>query len=312
MNKNIVVIKCGDHLLKGWVENMTCLLPEFEIEPYNATFDINKVTYIIGWRPDAHWINGFPNLKSVVSIGSGVDHIDHLDELRSDIPIIRTVSADLIQRMKEFVVLCVLAWHRQLPNMFEGQRRADWRRYAVDTAESVNVGVMGFGSMGSAAADGLSHLGYKVSVWASSPRADTGYEYFYGSAQLYDFVERNHVLVCLLPLTKSTEGILNYQLLKRIRKGGCLVNVGRGGHLIDNDLIKVLDEGRLSAAFLDAFRTEPLPRESPFWTTPNVFVTCHSAAYISPEAGPKVIAENIRRFEAGMPVSPLYRRDLGY
>jgi glyoxylate/hydroxypyruvate reductase A len=312
MSKDIIVIKCGDHLLKGWVENMSALLPEFEIVPYKASFDADRVTYIIGWCPDARWINGFSNLKSVVSIGSGVDHIVHLEELRSDIPVIRTVSPDLIQRMKEFVVVCVLAWHRQLPAMIENQHKAEWRRYTADTAEAINVGVMGFGRMGSATAEALSHLGYRVSVWASSPRPDIGYAYFHGSAQLYEFAEQNNVVVCQLPLTKSTQDILDYRFLTRIRKNGCLVNVGRGGHLVDNDLFKALEEGYLSAAFLDVFRTEPLPPDSPFWSAPKVFVTCHSAAYISPEAGPKVIAKNIKLFEAGEPVSPLYRRDLGY
>lgn len=312
MPKDLIVIKCGDHLLKSWVENMTALLPEFEIVPYNGTFDASKVTYVIGWKPDARWINTFANIKSVVSIGSGVDHIDNLAELRPEIPVIRTVSPDLIQRMKEFVALCVLAWHRQLPAMIENQVKAEWQRYVAETADAIGVGIMGFGRMGTAAAEGLKNLGYKISIWASSPRSNTGYDYFHGKDQLYQFAERTDVIVCLLPLTKLTEGILNYQLLTRIRKNGCLLNMGRGGHLVDADLLRVLEEGHLSAAFLDAFRTEPLPPDSPFWKTPRLFVTCHSAAYISPQAGPKVIAENIRRFESGIPVSPLYSRDLGY
>src|SRR5215213_3488355 len=312
MAKDIVVIKCGDHLLSSWVANMTTLLPEFDIAPYNASPATDNVKYVIGWCPDARWINAFPNLKAVVSIGSGVDHILHLDELRNDLPVIRTVSPDLVQRMREFVVLCVLAWHRQFPQMLQNASRAEWHRYAMGTADTVNVGIMGFGGMGSAAATALQNLGYSVSVWASSPRPDMPFHYFWGPGQLNAFLGRTDVLVCMLPLTKATDGILDYALFKRMRARGCLVSVGRGAHLVDADLLRALEEGHLSAAFLDVFRKEPLPPDSPFWTAPRVFVTCHSAAYISPEAGPRIIAENIRRFDAGLPVGPLYNRNLGY
>lgn len=312
MSKSVVVIKCGDQLVPSWVENMTALLPEFSVEPYYAPPEPERVSYVIGWRPDARWINQFPNLKAVVSIGSGVDHIDHLNELRPDIPVIRTVSPDLVQRMKEFALLCVLAWHRQLPKMLKNGPQAEWHRYSAETADFVRVGIMGFGSMGKAAAAALRDVGYQVSVWASSPRADTGYDYYHGTAQLDQFADGLDVLICMLPLTKATADILNDALLRQVRSGGCLINLGRGGHLVEADLLRLLGENHLSAAFLDPFRTEPLPPDSPLWTTPNVYVTCHSAAYISPEAGPRIIAENIRRFESGAPVEPLYNRDLGY
>jgi glyoxylate/hydroxypyruvate reductase len=312
MTDEIVVIKCGDHLVPGWVENMSRLLPEFSIEPYWASFDESRVLYVIGWCPDARWVNGFPNLKALVSIGSGVDHIVHLDELRETIPVIRTVSSDLVQRMKEFAVLCVLASHRQLPLMLEGQREREWKRYSADTADQVNVGILGFGSMGQAAAAALSSLGYSVSIWANSARSEVPYPYFFGREQLKTFACDIDVLLCMLPLTAETEGILDYELMTSMRRGGCLVNLGRGGHLIDDDLARALAEGHLSAAFLDAFRNEPLPADSPLWTMPGVYVTCHSAAYISPESGPVIIAENIRRFDAGEPVGPLYDRRKGY
>lgn len=311
-SRPIVVIKCGDHLVQGWVENMTPLLPEYEVVPYNSTFAPELVAYVIGWRPDARWINMFPNLKAVVSIGSGVDHIAHLEELRPGIPLIRTVSPDLIQRMREFVLLCVLAWHRQFPAILENRHTAVWNRYAADTADSISVGIMGFGSMGRAVAEVLRYVGYSVSIWASSPRTDIEFLYFHGSAELHEFAAKNDVIVCLLPLTSATANIIDFAFLKCIRRGGCLINVGRGGHLVDADLLRALDEGHLTAAFLDVFREEPLPRTSPLWAAGKVFVTCHSASYISPEAGPRIIAANIQRFDKGLPVSPMYRPELGY
>ena len=310
--KDVVVIKCGDLLLEAWVANMTRLLPEFEILPYNKVIEPEAVRYIIGWCPDARWINQFPKLKAVVSIGSGVDHIEHLSELRSDLPLIRTVAPDLVQRMREFVALCVLAWHRQFVSIFEHNETREWRRFAVGTADTVRVGIMGYGSMGRTAADVLSAIGYDVSVWASSPRPEVKFDYFHGSDKLGEFAKRLDVLICLLPLTSATEGILNYELMSKIRPGGCVINLGRGAHLVDNDLFRLLDNGHLSAAFVDGLRAEPLPSDSPLFDQKNVVVTFHSAAYISPETGPVIIAENIRKFDAGEEVSPMYDRTKGY
>lgn len=312
MAESVVVIKCGDHLVPSWVENMTALLPEFEVEPYWADLDPDRVRYVIGWCPDARWINAFSELRAVVSIGSGVDHIEHLAELRPEIPVIRTVSDDLVQRMKEFVLLCVLAWHRELPQMLEGAKRSEWHRYAVDTADERTIGIMGFGAMGKAAAGALAEVGYRVAVWANSPRPGTDYAYFHGADQLEDFASGCDAVVCMLPLTDQTADILDYRLMSAISEDGCLVNVGRGGHLVDEDLRRVLEEKHLRCAFLDTFRTEPLPSDSPMWGIRNVYITCHSAAYISPDAGPRIIAENIRRYESGQPVGPMYDRARGY
>jgi glyoxylate/hydroxypyruvate reductase A len=313
MTRDAVVIKCGDHLLEAWVSNMTRLLPEFSIYPYSsAEIPNSSVKYVIGWCPDARWINEFPNLRAVISIGSGVDHIVHLDELRPDLDLIRTVSPDLVQRLREFVTLSVLSWHRQFPSILEHNRSREWERFAVSTADTIQVGIMGFGSMGKAAAESLSSLGYDVSVWASSPRSGLPYDYFQGDDQLNRFVARNNVVICLLPLTDATRGILNYELLSQIKPGGCLMNFGRGAHLVDDDLIRAIADGHLSAAYLDGFRVEPIPVDSPFWDVPEIIITFHSAAYISPETGPAIIANNLRRYDAGEQVTPMYSRERGF
>jgi glyoxylate/hydroxypyruvate reductase A len=313
MNKSrIVVIKCGAHLIDAWVKNMSSLLPNFDIKRWDDVYDYENVEYVIGWCPDALWINRFTNIKAAVSIGSGVDHIENLDKLRENIALIRTVSPDLIQRMREFATLCVLAWHRQFPSILVNNNDRQWKRFAVETAENINVGVLGFGGMGKAVAETLSCLGYNVSVWASQERKEVGYKYYFGNEMLSSFAEKQNVLICLLPLTNKTQNILNKTLLGNIKPGGCLINLARGGHLVDDDLIELIRKGHLSAAFLDGFREEPLPDHSRFWDEKNIYITCHSASYISPEMGPKIIADNIKKFDQGDFVEPLYNRKLGY
>lgn len=312
LKKKNVVIKCGAHLVDAWVQNMTKLLPSHAIYRWDDEYNSDDVEYVIGWCPDALWVNKFKNIKALVSIGSGVDHIENLVELRDDIEVIRTVSPDLIQRMREFVVMCVTSWHRKFPEILRNNEIKEWHRFAVDTSSSINVGIMGFGGMGSAAAEALKYMGYNVSVWAKTERKDTGYNYFSGSDSLDKFASINDILICMLPLTPETENILNKDLINKIRPQGCLINLGRGAHLVDDDLVEVMNTGHLSAAFLDGFRVEPLPNDSPLWDVRDIHITCHSAAYISPEAGPKVIAKNIKRHNEGEKIDNLYNRQLGY
>ena len=306
-----IVIKVGDHLIEPWIKRMSENLPEFQYRSWYDDIDKESVQYVIGWCPDARWMNTFPNLKAVVSVGSGVDHVVHLDELRETIPVIRTVSDGLVQRVREFAALCVLSWHRQLPQILANNRVGEWKRYSVDTSGSCRVGVMGYGTMGQAAARTLAGLGYKVSVWAATPR-DIEFEYYYGDAALHTFADQLDVLLCLIPLTKRTENILNRNLMSKLKRGACVINLSRGGHLVDDDLFELIQEGRISAAYLDGYREEPLPSTSRFFTEDRIIVTFHSAGYIAPDVGPKVIAGNIRKFERGEEVWPMYDRSKGF
>ena len=309
-----IIIKCGDRVLNSWVTNMRALLPEFNILPYNTPEQINpnEVKYIIGWCPDALWVNSFSKVKGLVSIGSGVDHIINLDQLREGISVIRTISPDLIQRMREFISMCVLSWHRQLLPILEAHKNKKWDRFAVSTADEKTVGIMGYGGMGKAVAELLSFIGYNVCIWANSPRSNDPYKYFSRKDSLKEFASNCDIVVCLLPLTKETKHILDYELFSSMKKGGCLINAGRGLHLNETDLGKAMQEGLLSHAFLDCVNPEPLPPDAFVWTIKNVTVTCHSAAYISPESGPKIIANNIRLFEKNQFFGPLYNPKLGY
>ncbi len=156
---------------------------------------------------------------------------------------------------------------------------------------------MGYGRMGSKVSAALNALGFRVKIWSKSPREGLAYPYYYGSDQLHDFASGCDVLVCLLPLTKETEGIMNYDLIKQMNKGGCLINAARGSHLVRDDLFRALDEGQLSFAYLDVLEKEPAAVTDPIWERENILITFHCAAYISAEAGAEIIAGNIHAYE---------------
>ncbi|MCL2382998.1 MAG: NAD(P)-binding domain-containing protein [Oscillospiraceae bacterium] len=309
-----IVIKSGEDIVDSWVLSMSELLPEFKILPFNSPelIEQKEVSYVIGWCPDADCVNSFPNIKGLVSIGSGVDHIINLDRLRSEIPVIRTVAPELIQRMREFASMCVLSWHRQLIPILEANKSKRWDRFVSPLASDITVGIMGYGGMGKAVAELLTKIGYNVCVWANSSRSNEPYKYYSGKSSLSEFASKCDVLICLIPLTEETKGILDYELFSSMKKGGCLINVGRGLHLNEQDLERAMQEDLLSHAFLDCLYPEPLPPDAFAWTIKNSTITCHSGASIPPEVGAKIIAKNIRLFEKGLYDGPMYDSKLGY
>ena len=308
-----IVVKCGRSVIDAWVNNLAHLLPEFQVLPYTSERVVPAdVLYTVGWKPDALWVNSFPNVKALAAIGSGVDHIENLSQLREGVPVLRTVSPDLAQKMTEFVSMCLLSWHRGLPDMIEANARHEWRVFDAPLASDRTIGIMGYGRMGTKVSAALSALGFQLKIWSKSQREGLAYPYYYGAEQLHEFAHGCDVLVCLLPLTRETEGIIDYALLKQLNPGGCLINAARGSHLKEEDLFRALDEKWLSNAYLDVLSKEPMPANDPIWQRKNIIITYHCAAYISAEAGAEIIAGNIRAYELGGYKGPVYNPALGY
>lgn len=308
-----IVIKCGRSVIDAWVRNISRLLPEFEVLAHTSErVRVEDVSYVVGWKPDALWVNAFPNVKALAGIGSGVDHIKNLSQLRQDLPVLRTVSPDLAQKMTEFVSMCVLAWHRRLPAMIAANAKREWLVFDSPLASERTIGIMGYGRMGTMVSAALSALGFNLRIWSKSPREGMPYPYFFGPDQLHSFANGCDVLVCLLPLTKETEGIIDYALLSQLNRGACLINAARGSHLIEPDLFRALDEKHLSFAYLDVLSQEPMPITEPVWERNDVIITYHCAAYISASEGAEIIAGNIRSYESGNYTGPVYNPALGY
>jgi glyoxylate/hydroxypyruvate reductase A len=251
-------------------------------------------------------------LKAIVSIGAGVDHVFADPELPKRAPIIRTTGEDQKIRMREYVTLHVLRLHRRLPEIEAAQARREWLQLVNPPADRRKVGLMGLGEFGADCARTLRAVGFDVAGWSRRPKRIDGVESFAGQDDLAAFLARTEILVCLLPLTPATEGVLNAALFSALPKGAAVINCARGGHLVEDDLLDALDSGQISAATLDVFQTEPLPAEHPFWDHPRVLVTPHVASLIDPVAGGEAIAANIRKFLAGEPVRDLVNLEQGY
>ncbi len=306
------VLKVGGSRAAWWKEHMSRLLPEMEVHLADEPMDRESVEYAIVWKPDAGWLKTFPNLRCIVSIGAGIDHILCDPELPADVPIIRTTGTDLSVRMREYVTLHVLRLHRRLPEIEAAQPVREWCQIVEPPAHERRVGIMGLGNLGADCARTLATIGFDVAGWARSAKSIHGVACFAGDVERRAFLQRSEVLVCMLPLTPETEGILNAELFNQLPKGARLVNVARGQHLVETDLLTALDSGQIAAATLDVFHQEPLPDDHPFWDHPGVLVTPHIASLIDPVAGGERIAGNLHAFIAGKAVEDLVPPGKGY
>jgi glyoxylate/hydroxypyruvate reductase A len=282
----------------------------------DAVGDPDDVAYACVWMAPHGLLAGFPNLKAIINLGAGVDHL-LADPALPPVPVARVAHADLTARLTEYVVLHVLMHHRR-QRLYDAQRRERlWRVHDQPAASEVSVGVMGLGVIGSHVSDVLAGLGFKVAGWSRTPKTLPGAERFHGEAGLDAFLRRSEILVCLLPRTRATEGILNLELFRKLKRDGAvggafLINAGRGPLQVDADILTALDEGTLAAATLDVFPQEPLPPESPLWTHPRVTITPHNAGDISPRVfAPHLIAQ-IDGFERGLPLENAVDRQRGY
>jgi glyoxylate/hydroxypyruvate reductase A len=278
--------------------------------------ELAAVRYAAVWKPNPGDLAAFPNLAVIFNLGAGVDAL-LADPSLPDVPIVRVAADDLTGRMTEYVVMHVLMHHRYQRYLDQCQRDRTWAPPAQRAAGGVRVGVMGLGVLGCDAADALRRLGFRVAGWSRTRKDIPGIATFAGEAELAAFLARTDILVCLLPLTAATKGILNRRTFSLLARDGALagpvvINAGRGGLQNEADLIAALDDGTLAAATLDVFETEPLPAASPFWSHPKVTVSPHNAADTDPDAISVYVAEQIARHERGEPLQNLVDRRLGY
>lgn len=279
-----------------WVDMLQGLLPGWDVVSFDDAGDPNTMDYAVVWRPRTGDLARFSNLRAIVSIGAGIDHVLADTKLPENIPIIRTVGADLTQRMREYVALHVLRHHRDMPRQLRAQSERNWHAIVVPVAPSRIVGVMGLGNLGAAAAQTLAALGFTTRGWARSAKTINGVECFAGADAFDAFLDGCQILVNLLPLTNETRGIMDAALFQRLPQGACVINCARGPHLVDDDLLAALDSGQIKQATLDVFHKEPLPLEHPFWGHPAITVTPHVASQIDAGTGGRIIAANLLAF----------------
>ena len=264
------------------------------------------------WKPQPGLLASLPNLKMIVSLGSGVDHLLGDPTLPRHVPIARLVDPYMTEAMSEYVLTQVLRLHRQDFAYRAQQRARSWRELPQPNASERRVGVLGLGELGSDAARKLAVLGFAVGGWSRRERRLPGIESFHGPDGLMALARRSGILVCLLPLTRDTTGILDARLFAAMPKGSAIVNAARGRHLVEADLLSALESGQLSAAVLDVFDQEPLPAEHPFWNHEKIIVTPHAAAATHAPTAAAGVAENLRRLGDGRPLINLVDLARGY
>lgn len=295
----------------AWRRVLAQRLPDLEVRVWPEIGDPADIDVALVWLPPPGLLAGLPRLRAILSLGAGVDAM-LADPTLPDLPLCRMVDPSLAAGMAELVLTLVLGYHRRLEVYAAQQRERVWRFELPRPAAATRVGVMGLGAMGSAVAAALLAHGFTVHGWSRGRHELAGVTTFAGADGLAPFLAGSDILVCLLPLTAATEGILDARLLAALPQGARLINVARGRHLVDADLLAALDRGHLAHATLDVFREEPLPASHPFWAHPRIRVTPHVASYSDPAVAADLVVENLRRLDAGEPLLHLVDRQRGY
>lgn len=280
------------------------------------TVDPASVRYAAVWKPPHGALNAFPKLAAIFNLGAGVDAVLS-DTSLPRVPLVRVALDDLTARMTEYVTMHTLIHHRRLRYYDASQRDRIWAPKEQWAASAIRVGVLGLGVIGGDAAEVLARIGFDVAGWSRGRKDIPGIECFAGEGEFEAFLRRTDILVCILPLTPQTKGILNRKTFSMLARDGRLggpviINAGRGGLQVEADILSCLDDGTLLAATLDVFETEPLPKDSPLWAHPKVTISPHNAGDTDPDAVSDYVARQIERYEAGEPLQHVVDRDKAY
>jgi glyoxylate/hydroxypyruvate reductase A len=301
-----------DMAVETYVAVLHTLDPELDIRIWPQIGNADDIEFAIAWNHPPGEFKKFRNLKCIASFGAGVDSILSDPDLPEDVAITRVVESSMPQFMSEYVILSVLNYCRQFDIYQNDKNKKRWQPRIPLLAREIQIGVMGLGQLGGDAATKLVQIGFTVAGWSRTPRTIPGVLCYAGSDALEDFLSQTNILICLLPLTAATEGILNRHLFDKLPTGAYLINVARGRHLEDTDLLEALESGRLSGACLDVFKVEPLPEDHPFWNNPNIIITPHISSLTDPKAVMPQIFENYHRMKSGEPLLHVVDVKRGY
>ncbi|MDX1486119.1 MAG: glyoxylate/hydroxypyruvate reductase A [Alphaproteobacteria bacterium] len=308
----ILALKTGRLPASHWLEAFAAKMPELEVRVWPECGDRAEVDVLFTTRIPEGEVRTFPNLKFVALVAAGADRFLADPDIPEHLPIVRAFNPEQPLTMKAWIAYQVIRHHREMPQYEADQRAHRWDRRAVTPPREVRIGIMGLGQLGGAAARTLVDLGYDVAGWTRTGRGIEGVEDFIGGDALKPFLARSDILIGVLPFTKATDGLLDADAFAALPRGAFIINSGRGELIVEDDLIAALDQGHLSGAALDVFRTEPLPPDHPFWDHPKIAVTPHNSSTSSAWHAVDIVIENIRRLEAGEPLVATIDRDAGY
>lgn len=297
---------------EAWRAQFAKLAPELEFVQWPHVPDPAAIDFALVWKYKPGELKRYPNLKLVSSLGAGIDHIVGDPDFPAHVPFVRLVDSSLTEGMVEYAIYGVLRHHRQMRDYEAFRRDGRWKPLPAPDTKTCRVGVAGVGEIGGAIARALRGLGFAVAGWSRTGKGPDGLEMYAGSEGWNAFLGRSEILICVLPLTQATRGILNKAAFDALPKGAAVINIARGGHVVSEDLVAALDSGRLGYALLDVTDPEPLPTEHPFWTHPKLEFTPHIASLTNPATAAPQVVENIRAFLTGRRPRNLVDRSQGY
>ncbi|HFF8943778.1 TPA: glyoxylate/hydroxypyruvate reductase GhrA [Serratia marcescens] len=299
-----------------WLAGIKQRLPQAEIREWQRG-DERPADYALVWRPPHEMLANLRDLKAVFALGAGVDAIldqerKHPGTLPAGVPLLRLEDTGMAQQMQEYALSYVLRYFRRFDEYQALQQRQEWQPLDPHSLDDFTIGILGAGVLGQSVARKLTEFGFSVRCWSRSAKQIDGVQSFAGEAQRAAFLDGVKLVINLLPNTPETVGILNRELFAQLSTGAYLINIARGAHLVEADLLAALEQGQLAAATLDVFAREPLPQDHPFWRHPRVTITPHIAAITLPQQAMDQIAANIRALEAGHAPAGVVDRERGY
>ncbi len=306
----VVIISPGRKDIPVWVSTFKKHHLNIEVEIYPDDTNREETEFIATWNPPEDAFEKYPNLKVIASMAAGVKHITSKN-IPENVKVTRVKDEYLNYDLSYFVLSLVLNHIKHIPLYFKNQLENNWNRKMYLRPEGVTVGILGFGNIGQAIGQLLQKNDFNVIGWSRSEKNVEGIK-SYTENELDSFLNKAEVLVCMLPHTPETENILNTELFQQLPKDAYLINVGRGAHLNEEDLIPALDSGKLSGAALDVFKEEPLPENHPFWNHPKIFVTPHTASITNPKTIVPKMLENFKRFKNGENLKDEVNLEKGY
>ena len=300
---------CTGTRAEPWLEGLRAALPQAQIDLWASGAAL--ADYAVVWAPPPQFFDEQTGLKAIFNIGAGVDALMKL-RLPPQARVVRLDDAGMSVQMAEYVCHAVIRHFREFDAYETDVAQGKWSYRRPHNRIDFPVGVMGLGVLGERVAKALAGFEFPVNGWSRSPKAVEGVRCFAGEGQLDDFLSATRVLVCLLPLTRDTQGIMRRETLSSLQPGGYVINVARGAHLVEEDLIALLDSGHLAGATLDVFRTEPLPQAHPFWQHPGITVTPHISARTLRDESIAQIVGKIQALRRGEPIAGVVDRQIGY
>ncbi len=296
---------------EAWLEALGREFPDASIDGWPSAL-AGEADYALVWKPPMELLRALWRVKAIFNLGAGVDSMPDLSALPRNIRLVRLEDAGMAEQMAEYVCHAVLHRYREFDAYAAQQQIAEWRQRPRLAKREFTVGILGLGVLGTAVARALAPFGFPLRAWSRTHKLLLGVATSTGMSELDDFLAGVRLLICLLPLTSQTQGLLDRARLSRLPRGAYLVNVSRGGLVIDDDVLALLDKDQLAGATLDVFRDEPLPPEHRFWHHPRVTLTPHVSAVTLVEESVAQIAAKIRCLEAGLPITGVVGRERGY